>query len=278
MEAIGLRYGFDLNTAVEDIPDEGINTILYGSTDGYKVQKEFMGVTSTYTLNFEGVVNFILNQAQESPSKKYTEMGRRFPQQNPLPGMRWRTTKKRNHSISKLTVKILLNMRRWICSSFPMPLTDWKIRSTKGRRDIGKEIIRELQSRLKFLLDVGLDYLNLNRSAKTLSGGESQRIRLATQIGSQLVGVLYILDEPSIGLHQRDNQRLIDSLKQLRDIGNSVIVVEHDKDMILSADHVIDIGPGAGVNGGKIVAQGSPNQMHQCDTLTCAYLSGKKGN
>ncbi len=275
MEAIGLRYGFDLNTAVEDIPDEGINTILYGSTDGYKVQKEFMGVTSTYTLNFEGVVNFILNQAQESPSKNIQKWVGGFLNKIPCPECGGARLKKESLYF-KIDGKNIAEYAQMDLQQLSDAINGLENTLDKRRRDIGKEIIRELQSRLKFLLDVGLDYLNLNRSAKTLSGGESQRIRLATQIGSQLVGVLYILDEPSIGLHQRDNQRLIDSLKQLRDIGNSVIVVEHDKDMILSADHVIDIGPGAGVNGGKIVAQGSPNQMHQCDTLTCAYLSGKK--
>jgi excinuclease ABC subunit A len=144
------------------------------------------------------------------------------------------------------------------------------------KASIARELVRELKTRIQFLLDVGLDYLTLNRSARSLSGGESQRIRLATQIGSQLVGVLYILDEPSIGLHQRDNQRLISALRDLRDLGNSIIVVEHDKETILSADYVVDIGPGAGKHGGRIVATGNPSEMKDCDSITCHYLSGKK--
>lgn len=147
---------------------------------------------------------------------------------------------------------------------------------SKQHQTIAHEIIREIRNRIRFLLDVGVDYLTLNRSSKSLSGGEAQRIRLATQIGSQLVGVLYILDEPSIGLHHRDNLRLIKALQELRDVGNSVIVVEHDKETILAADHVIDIGPGAGRLGGKIVAQGDPKKMMDCNTLTCDYISGRK--
>ena len=146
----------------------------------------------------------------------------------------------------------------------------------KRKLRIAHEIIREISARIRFLLEVGLDYITLNRSARTLSGGESQRIRLATQIGSQLTGVLYILDEPSIGLHQRDNHRLIEALKDLRDVGNSVIVVEHDKDMILSSDYIVDIGPGAGRKGGHIVGQGTPDSMTACDSITCQYLDGRK--
>lgn len=155
-------------------------------------------------------------------------------------------------------------------------INDLPARMPDRHRAIGHEIIREIEKRLQFLLEVGIDYLNLNRPANTLSGGESQRIRLATQIGSQLTGVLYILDEPSIGLHQRDNHRLIESLKQLRDIGNSVLVVEHDKDTIMAADYVVDIGPGAGIHGGQVVAQGKPSEMADCNSITCEYISGKR--
>ncbi len=275
VEAIGLRYGFDLDTAIEDIPEEGINTILYGSTDGYKVQKEYMGITSTYTLNFEGVVNFILNQYQESPSKSIQKWVGGFLNKIDCPECGGARLKKESLYF-KIDDKNIADFARMDLQQLSDEINGLEEKMDSRRKAIGKEIIRELQSRIGFLLDVGLDYLSLNRSAKTLSGGESQRIRLATQIGSQLVGVLYILDEPSIGLHQRDNNRLIDSLKKLRDIGNSVIVVEHDKDMILAADHVIDIGPGAGIHGGEIVAQGSPKDMHNCDTLTCAYMNGSK--
>jgi excinuclease ABC subunit A len=275
VEAIGLRYGFDLDTAIEDIPEEGINTILYGSTDGYKVQKEYMGITSTYTLNFEGVVNFILNQYQESPSKSIQKWVGGFLNKIDCPECGGARLKKESLYF-KIDDKNIADYARMDLQQLSDEINGLEEKMDSRRKAIGKEIIRELQSRIGFLLDVGLDYLSLNRSAKTLSGGESQRIRLATQIGSQLVGVLYILDEPSIGLHQRDNNRLIDSLKKLRDIGNSVIVVEHDKDMILAADHVIDIGPGAGIHGGEIVAQGSPKDMHNCDTLTCAYMNGSK--
>ncbi len=275
MEAIGHKYGFDLDTAIEDIPEEAISTILYGSNETFHVKKEYLGITSTYSLNFEGVISFITNQFEDASSKGVKKWAASFMNKIPCPECHGDRLKKESlhfkigeKNIAELSNMDLIKLREWM-DELPEKLNERKLR-------IAREIIREIQNRLKFLLDVGLNYLALNRSAKSLSGGESQRIRLATQIGSQLVDVLYILDEPSIGLHQRDNSRLIEALKDLRDLGNSVIVVEHDRDMIESADHVVDIGPGAGRNGGNIVAQGSPKQMKDCDTITCQYLSGKK--
>ncbi|MCB2220119.1 MAG: excinuclease ABC subunit UvrA [Bacteroidetes bacterium] len=275
MEAIGDKYDFSLDTPVKDIPDEAISTILYGSDENYKIKKEYMGVTSTYTLNFEGVVNFINNQFNDSGSGSIRKWAYNF--MNSVTCLECKGQRLRKESlwfkideknISELANYDLIRLNDWV-DGLEAKLSDKK-------KLIAHEIIREIKTRIKFLLDVGLEYLALNRPARSLSGGESQRIRLATQIGSQLTSVLYILDEPSIGLHQRDNLRLIQSLKDLRDIGNSVIVVEHDKETILSADYVIDIGPGAGRHGGEIVAQGSPTEMVECKTITCEYLRGKK--
>ncbi len=275
MEAIGDKYGFDLNSPIETIPEEAITTILYGSTESYTIKKEYLGITSTYTLNFEGIVNFILNQYNESTSNSIKKWANNFMNTNPCPDCDGLRLKKEslffridNKNISQVANYDLVKLSQWI--------DDLETKLDEKKKLIAHEILREIKTRIKFLLDVGLDYLALNRQARSLSGGESQRIRLATQIGSQLTSVLYILDEPSIGLHQRDNLRLINSLKDLRDIGNSVIVVEHDKETILAADYVIDIGPGAGVHGGEIVAQGSPNDMIDCHTITCEYIRGKR--
>ena len=275
MEAIGDKYGFDLNSPIAAIPDEAITTILYGSNESYTVKKEYLGITSTYTLNFEGIVNFILNQYNESTSNSIKKWANNFMNTIHCPdceGLRLRKEslffRIDDKNISQVANYDLVKLSQWI--------DDLETSLDEKKKMIAHEILREIKTRIKFLLDVGLDYLALNRQARSLSGGESQRIRLATQIGSQLTSVLYILDEPSIGLHQRDNLRLINSLKDLRDIGNSVIVVEHDKETILAADYVIDIGPGAGVHGGEIVAQGSPNDMIDCHTITCEYIRGKR--
>ncbi len=275
MEAIGEKYGFDLNTPIANLPQEAISTILYGSTDSYTIKKEYLGITSTYTLNFEGIVNFIRNQYNESTSNSIKKWANNFMNTNPCPDCKGLRLKKESLffriddiNISEAANFDLVKLKEWIDG------LEEKLDNTN--KIIAHEIIREIKTRIDFLLDVGLDYLALNRPARSLSGGESQRIRLATQIGSQLTSVLYILDEPSIGLHQRDNLRLINSLKDLRDIGNSVIVVEHDKETILAADHVIDIGPGAGIHGGEIVAQGSPREMINCHTITCEYIRGKR--
>lgn len=275
LEGIGIRYGFTLDTPVGEINDEAINTILYGSNDGYKIKKEYNGIISTYTLNFEGIVNFILSQFEESSSASIKKWVSGFLNKITCPECQGARLKKEslhfkigNKNISELSNLDLLALKDWF--------TKVNTHLDSKQQSIAYEIVREIQSRIDFLLGVGLDYLTLDRPARSLSGGESQRIRLATQIGSQLVGVLYILDEPSIGLHQRDNHRLIKALQDLRDIGNSVLVVEHDKDMIVSADYVVDIGPGAGVHGGKVVAQGPPSELLKCHSLTCQYLNGEK--
>ncbi len=275
LKAIGLKYGFDLDTPVEEFSEEAINTILYGSDEVFKVKNDTLGVTSTYSLNFEGIVHFIRNQFDESPSGSLRRWAGSFMQQKTCPACGGKRLNREslhffvdNKNIADYAGMDLMTLKQHIEG-----LAD---RLDERRRRIATEILRELGVRLGFLLNVGLDYLSLNRPARSLSGGESQRIRLATQIGSQLTGVLYILDEPSIGLHQRDNHRLINALKDLRDLGNSVIVVEHDKDMILSADHVVDMGPGAGAKGGEVVASGTPLEVMQQASLTADYLCGKK--
>ncbi len=275
IEAIGHKYNFNLDTPVKDIDDEAITTILYGSDESFTVKKEYLGVTSTYTLNFEGVVNFITNQMEETSSGSIKRWASGFMNKIECPQCKGQRLKNESlhfrigdKNIAELAGMDVVKLHKWFENI--EQVTD------KRQQTIAREIVREIKTRIRFLLDVGIDYLTLFRPTRSLSGGEAQRIRLATQIGSQLTNVLYILDEPSIGLHQRDNLRLIQSLKDLRDIGNSIIVVEHDKDTILNADHVIDIGPGAGRHGGEIVAQGSPEEMHECNTLTCEYLSGKK--
>jgi excinuclease ABC subunit A len=275
MEAIGDKFGFTLDTAIGELPDAAISTILYGSDENYKVKKEYLGITSIYTLNFEGVVNFITSQFNESESTSIKRWANNFMNSVSCPECNGQRLKKESlqfridgKNISELADWDLIQLNRW------MDALESKLGEKQKR--IAHEIVREIKTRISFLLDVGLEYLALNRPARSLSGGESQRIRLATQIGSQLTNVLYILDEPSIGLHQRDNLRLINSLKDLRDIGNSVIVVEHDRETILAADHVIDMGPGAGRHGGVVVAQGKPGDFKDCKTLTCDYISGKK--
>ena len=275
MEAIGEKYGFKLTTPIEEIPEDAISTILYGSDESYTIKKEYLGVTSTYSLNFEGVVNFISNQFNETSSHSIKRWANNFMNKVHCDECNGLRLKKEslyfridNKNISEVANFDLIKLNDWI--------GQLEKKLSEKNQKIAHEIIRELKTRIKFLLDVGLEYLNLNRPARSLSGGESQRIRLATQIGTQLTSVLYILDEPSIGLHQRDNLRLIKSLQDLRDIGNSVIVVEHDKETILAADYVVDMGPGAGFHGGEIVAQGSPKDMIDCNTITCAYLRGKK--
>lgn len=275
LEAIAHKYHFTLDTPLSDIPDAAIETILYGSEEVIKVKNEYLGVTSSYSLNFEGIVQHILNQNEAGNPEGLKRWAEGFMNTVECPECNGTRLKKEslfykinNKNIAELSRMDLINLSEWF-GNLEETLEE-------RQKQIAHEIIREIQSRLSFLLNVGLDYLSLNRTSGSLSGGESQRIRLATQIGSQLVGVLYILDEPSIGLHQRDNHRLINSLKNLRDTGNSVIVVEHDKDMILAADHVIDMGPGAGTHGGHIVGEGSPEALLDCHSITCQYLSGKK--
>jgi excinuclease ABC subunit A len=276
IEAICLKYSFKIEAPIKDIPEEAINTMLYGSSEVFRVKNESLGITNTYTLNFEGIVNFISNQHSDSTSNAIQKWATGFMTYFTCPECNGKRLKKESlhYLIGKYNISDLAELD---LISLNKEIDEIEEQLDSRKKQIAHEIIREIKVRLGFMLDVGLDYLSLNRSAKTLSGGESQRIRLATQIGSQLTGVLYILDEPSIGLHQRDNQKLIESLKNLRDIGNSVIVVEHDKDMIMAADHVIDIGPGAGIHGGKIIAEGTPAEiLKNKDSITAAYLNGSK--
>ncbi|MCK5775835.1 MAG: excinuclease ABC subunit UvrA, partial [Bacteroidales bacterium] len=275
LEAIGQNFNFTLDTPIENISKEGMDTILYGSKDEISVFKESLGVNTQYSISFEGIVNFINDQKENSKSDTIKRWVAGFMNKIECTGCHGTRLKKES-----LWFKVHEKNIAELAQMDIQQLADWvdtiSLNDDSRQAKIASEILREVKTRLKFLLDVGLGYLSLNRSARSLSGGEAQRIRLATQIGSQLQGVLYILDEPSIGLHQRDNQRLIKSLQDLRDIGNSILVVEHDEDMMRSADEVIDMGPGAGIHGGQIVAQGKPDEMLKCETLTCAYLNGEK--
>jgi len=275
IEAIAEKNGFTLDTPVRDIPEEALNKVLYGSDEILKLSNTPLGMTSNYFLTFEGVVNFVGNIEVINGKKNGTRIRDQYVQYDVCPECNGTRLKKEAlwFRIAGRNIGELASMDIRELSSF---LTEVEEKMTGNQRIIATEILKEIRARLGFLLEVGLEYLSLNRGARTLSGGESQRIRLATQIGSRLVNVLYILDEPSIGLHQRDNRRLIASLKQLRDSGNSVIVVEHDREMILSADHIIDIGPGAGRHGGHIVATGTPDEIKSKDTLTSNYLNNRK--
>jgi len=270
IEAIAGKNGFTLDTPIKDIPGEALNKVLYGSDEVLRLSNTPLGMTSNYTLTFEGVVNFIGNLEAVDGKKngKYIQY-EICPECNG-------TRLKKEALFFRIADKNIGELAAMDISELSLFLSDIEKKMTDRQKQIAAEILKEIRSRVGFLLDVGLDYLSLNRGARTLSGGESQRIRLATQIGSKLVNVLYILDEPSIGLHQRDNRRLINSLKQLRDAGNSVIVVEHDKETILSADHIIDMGPGAGIHGGLVVAEGNPDEIRNFNTLTSNYLNYKK--
>ena len=275
LDLIAKRYKFDLKDPINKIPKKAIDVILNGAEESFKVTNKTMGITQDYYLNFEGISNFITYQYYHSDSRSIKRWAKTYMFEkvcSKCSGFRLQKEslyfKIDGYNISELAHLDISDLYCLI-DSLENKLDD-------RQKTIGLEIIKELKTRLNFLLDVGLDYLNLNRSAKSISGGEAQRIRLATQIGSQLVGVLYILDEPSIGLHQRDNKRLIKSLQNLRDIGNSVLVVEHDKEMIECADYVLDIGPGAGNYGGEIVCEGTPKEILKSHTLTTKYLNGEK--
>jgi len=275
IEAIGEKYGFDLNSPIGEIPEQAINIILYGSDEVIRVKNDYLGITSTYSLNFEGIVSFINSQTAETAPAGIMKWVSSFMNKMSCPECQGSRLKKDSmqfkiggKNIAELAGMDMLSLEDWMNH-----LSD---QLDERKKTIAYEIVREILNRIRFLLDVGIGYLTLNRPARSLSGGESQRIRLATQIGSQLVGVLYILDEPSIGLHQHDNMKLIRALQNLRDAGNSVIVVEHDKETILASDYVIDIGPGAGVHGGRIVAQGTPAEIMKNGHLTGQYLNGTK--
>ena len=275
LELIAERFNFKMTDAYKDIPKEAKQIILYGGNEKFTVDSKTLGVKRDYKIDFEGVANFIDSQYKNAESTSLKRWAKDYMDKVKCPvceGSRLRKEslyfKVAGKNIAELANKDIVDLAEWF-DGLEKSLSEKQIK-------IAEEIIKEIKARLQFLLDVGLTYLSLNRSSKSLSGGEAQRIRLATQIGSQLVGVLYILDEPSIGLHQRDNEKLINSLVALRDIGNSVIVVEHDKDMIERADHVIDIGPRAGKHGGEIISQGTPKQLLKEKTLTAEYLNGKK--
>jgi excinuclease ABC subunit A len=275
LETIAERYDFKLTDPIKKIPEDALEVILNGGNEQFSVESKNLGVTRNYKIDFEGIVSFINSQYHDSSSTSIKRWAKEYMDNNTCStcqGSRLRKEslyfKINDKNIAELAQMDVVDLTKWM-RKLDAHLSD-------KQKNIGAEVVKEIKERLQFLLDVGLDYLALNRSSKTLSGGEAQRIRLATQIGSQLVGVLYILDEPSIGLHQRDNEKLINSLTQLRDIGNSVLVVEHDKDMIEQADYVIDIGPFAGKNGGEIISKGKPKELLNGDTLTAEYLNGKK--
>lgn len=274
-ETIAQRYNFQLTDAYKDIPEEAKKMILYGGNEKFSIESKTLGVTRDYKIDFEGVANFIENQFESAETTSLKRWAKEYMDKvecDVCHGTRLRQ-ESLYFKINGLNIAELANMD---ISDLAEWFSDLAPKLSEKQFQISEEIIKEIRTRVQFLLDVGLEYLSLNRSSKSLSGGEAQRIRLATQIGSQLVGVLYILDEPSIGLHQRDNEKLIKSLIALRDIGNSVIVVEHDKDMIESADYVIDIGPKAGKYGGEIISVGTPDELKTHHTLTADYLNGTK--
>ena len=268
------KYEATLKTPVQDLPDEAVDDVLYGSDERLKIKSSLVGTSSDYFVVFEGVVKYIQMLQDSDASATARKWAEQFAKTDVCPECHGSRLNREALSF-RIHDKNIYQLAAMDISE----LYDWLMHVdeflTSKQRQIAAEILKEIRTRLKFLLDVGLDYLSLNRTSMSLSGGESQRIRLATQIGSQLVNVLYILDEPSIGLHQRDNERLIHSLKELRDIGNTVIVVEHDKDMMLSADYIIDMGPKAGRLGGEVVFAGTPQEMLRTHTLTSQYLNGE---
>lgn len=275
LQNIAERYKFKLSDPIKKIPKEALNIILNGGNESFKIESKTIGVTRSYNIDFEGIIAFIMNQYSNAESTSIKRWAKSFMDEVCCSSCEGKRLKKEalhfkiaDKNISDLTQMDIGELANWF-ETIEKDLSEKQL-------IISAEILKEIKTRIQFLLDVGLDYLTLDRTSKSLSGGEAQRIRLATQIGSQLVGVLYILDEPSIGLHQRDNKKLIDSLVKLRDIGNSILVVEHDKDMIEQADFVFDIGPGAGKYGGKIVSAGTFEELKKHSTLTADYLTGNK--
>ena len=268
-------FGLDLKTPYQDIPKEVLDYIFYGCQKEFERELKHAGISKKIKINFEGLVPYLEKVIEDKENHGAAQIERDFAKEEICPsckGARLRSEslafKIVGKSIAEVNAMSLLELKDW--------LKEIREKFSEKNKIIAYEILKEIETRLQFLLDVGLEYLSLSRSSRTLSGGESQRIRLATQIGSQLVNVLYILDEPSIGLHQRDNERLIKSLKNLRDLGNSVLVVEHDKDMILEADEVLDIGPKAGKHGGEVLWQGSPKDLIKAKTITAEYLTGRR--
>ena len=275
IDAILHKYNCDLKTPIADIPEEGLNEILYGSLDRVRIDKELVHTSSDYFVDYDGVVKYLRSVMESDDSNSGQKWADQFLAECECPECKGQRLNREalsykiwDKNISELANMDLTDLRQW--------LDDCQKHLNHQQNQIATEILKEIRTRLDFLLEVGLDYLALNRQSASLSGGESQRIRLATQIGSQLVNVLYILDEPSIGLHQRDNDRLIKSLKELRDLGNTVIVVEHDRDMMLAADYIVDIGPKAGRKGGDVVFQGTVDEMLKANTITAQYLNGQQ--
>ena len=264
-----------LSTPFNEIPREAVDYIYYGCQKEITADLKYAGISKKIKINFEGLIPYLSQVIEDKENYDAVVLERQFTTEETCPECNGARLQKSSlafkidgKNIAEINALSLLDLKDWI--------QEVKEKFSEKNKIIANEILKEIETRLQFLLDVGLDYLSLSRSSRTLSGGESQRIRLATQIGSQLVNVLYILDEPSIGLHQRDNERLINSLKNLRDIGNSVLVVEHDKDMILEADYVLDIGPRAGKHGGEILWQGKPKDLIKANTITADYLTGKR--
>ncbi|MCB0480603.1 MAG: excinuclease ABC subunit UvrA [Flavobacteriales bacterium] len=275
IDAIADKYQFKITTPIKEIPDEAIHEILYGTNEDLVITNEIAGISNSYKVSFDGIINSLSSAENEDFGEGHQRWAQSF--MNKVECARCGGGRLKKEALFfKIGEKNIADLSTLDISE----LGDWfaniETHFSDKQNQIAYDILKEIRNRIQFLLDVGLNYLTLHRSSKSLSGGEAQRIRLATQIGSQLVGVLYILDEPSIGLHQRDNERLIKALKNLREIGNSVMVVEHDKDMILSADYVLDIGPGAGVHGGHIIAQGSPSEIINQVSETSKYLNGEK--
>jgi excinuclease ABC subunit A len=274
IEAIADQYDFTIKTPINDIPEEALDKILYGTSERIQLKNSPLGTGVNHFMSYEGIVKYVENQKEDNTSQKAQKWADQFIREITCPECNGQRLKKESlwfkidgKNISEIAQMDLIELKEW--------LNGLEDRMSERQRLIGVEVVKEIRDRLGFMLDVGLEYLSLDRPAKTLSGGESQRIRLATQIGSQLVNVLYILDEPSIGLHHRDNLRLIQSLEQLRDNGNSVVVVEHDRDMMLKADYIVDMGPMAGRHGGKIMGAGVPEVILNGDSLTSKYLRGE---
>lgn len=273
INALLKKYDLDLKTPIEDIPEEAMTEILYGSLENVRIEKELVHTTSDYFVSFDGIIKYLRNVMENDESTSGQKWADQFLEECECPECHGQRLNREalsyriwDKNISELAAMDISELREW--------LDQVEDHLDHQQQQIAHEILKEIRTRLDFLLEVGLDYLALNRQSASLSGGESQRIRLATQIGSQLVNVLYILDEPSIGLHQRDNERLIHSLKELRDLGNTVIVVEHDQDMMLNADYIIDIGPRAGRKGGEVVFQGTPEEILKTNSVTASYLNG----
>ncbi len=275
IELIGKKFNFSLNTPFSKIPSLGVNAIMYGIDDTLKVNLKSAGISKKYKLSFEGIISFIKQQSNYTNVKSIEKWSAKYMSDLDCKSC-FGSRLNIESSHFKVAGKCIDEVSNMDISSFYLWVNSVESSLSKNEIKIAKQIIKEISKRLQFIIDVGLSYLSLNRSSKTLSGGEAQRIRLATQIGTQLTNVLYILDEPSIGLHQRDNLKLIKSLQKLRDIGNSVIVVEHDKDMIKKADFVVDLGPGAGIHGGEVVSEGNYKALLKGNHITAAYLNGIK--